>query len=241
MTPLFLLLSLALAQDTPEQAFRKIEAAIEAARTIKVEFTIDAKVPDARPGKGTMSIGEGGTLRVDARLESEKQSLSLMVESDGKRVKSTFESKTLEFDVDPKYLRSNHNVYLSRLGIFIGIAFEHGIRTGNARTLKQNGEPIVFDLKQMFLVQDVRAAGESSDGARILTYGFKSAFEPMPVSDVKIWYDPGSYKLLRREYRIRSRAIDAVLIENYDVASLPCRRRLPSRTPSSRISSSAPS
>jgi len=200
-------------QETPDEAFKKIEAAIEAAKTVKVEFTIDGAAKDASPGKGSLSIEENGRVKLSVELRSkEKRTLVLDVTCDGQKIVSSFDQSRVDIPFDPKLSRSNFNMYLSRLGIFSGSLFQHGFSSGAARAR----DPILMDLKQLFQVQNVRASGDGKNGTKILTYDLKAAFEPMPLDQAKIWYDPKTYKIVRREYRLKNKNMSEVVYEDYD-------------------------
>lgn len=211
MNALVAVLLLALPQETAEDAFRKVEAAIEGARTIRVAFTIDAANKDAVPGKGSLSIEEGGRIRLDGALKSKNgERIAFSEESDGKRIRSVIESHQAEAPYDQKNGRGNYNMYLSRIGVFLGVFAMHGFYTGAARRELTYS----LDLKQIFQVKNVKF-GETRKGMTGLSYDLKSAVEPMPIDQVRLWYDPNTYKISRREYRIRHRNVEETIIEDY--------------------------
>lgn len=205
-------LALGAGQETPEDAFKKVEAAIEGARTLRVTFTIDAANADALPGKGSFSIGEGGRVSLSVGLKSrDGRQINVSEECDGSRIVSSFEGNRVEGLYQPKHGRSNYNVYLSRIGIFLGLFAMHGFRAESAR---RDGSAWSVDLKQIFQVANVKW-GEGRKGMSGLVYELKSAIEPMPVDQVKIWYDPNSYKIARREYRVKGKGLEETIIEDY--------------------------
>jgi len=207
MTALFVLLA-ALTQETAEDAFKKVESAIESAKTVRVSFTIDAANETSLPGKGDLVFEDGGRARISGVLRSrDGEAVKFVEESDGKKVLSNIEILRAEAAYDPKYGRSNHNTYLSRLGIFLGVFAMHGVHS-------RAGPGFTLDLKQLFQVKNVKF-GESRRGMTGLTYELKAAFEPMPIDLVKIWYDPNTYKIVRREYKIRHRQREETIIEEY--------------------------
>ena len=211
MTALLAALVLALQQETAEDAFKKVEAAIEGAKSIRVAFTIDAANAEAIPGKGSLSIGEGGRVRLEGALRSKNgENVVFSEEGDGQKISSSIDRLHIEAPYDTKYGRSNHNMYLCRLGIFLGVFAMHGFYQRTAR--QELGSSI--DLKQIFQIRNVKF-GESRRGMIGLSYELKSAIEPMPIDLVRIWYDPNNYKLARREYRIRHRKVEETIIEEY--------------------------
>ncbi|RPH47074.1 MAG: hypothetical protein EHM91_06520, partial [Planctomycetota bacterium] len=88
MTTLLISLLLALPQSgSAEDAFNKVEAAIESARTVRVTFTIDAANEESRPGKGTLSLEEGGRVRIEGVLRDKNgEKVEFSEESDGQKI-----------------------------------------------------------------------------------------------------------------------------------------------------------
>src|SRR6185503_13561877 len=217
---------------SPDEAFRKIEAAIESAKTLKVEFTLDSAAKDAVPSKGSLSIEGNTKIRMTAELKSkDKPSAQLEIVSDGKAVTSTLGQSNVAIPFEPKFTRGNFNMFLSRLGLLAGSLFQHGFASGSAR----GPEPVSLDLKQMFQVQNLRAAGEGKNGTRILTYDLKAAFQPMPLDGAKLWYDPKTYKIVRREYRIKNKDFSELITEDYDEVRLGDEKTAPAPIPDAEL------
>src|SRR6185503_7046869 len=98
------LLALAiLLQETPAEAFQKIESAIENARTFRVEFSVDAASEDAVASKGSFTLDQGNRVKLSIDLRSKKRpaGASLTVDGDGTRIVSTLERHTVEVPFDP--------------------------------------------------------------------------------------------------------------------------------------------
>jgi hypothetical protein len=204
-------LAILVAQETPEEIFGKIEAAIEGAKKLRVTFTIDAANDEAVPGNGSLSIEEGNLVNLKATLKSKSgERITLSEECDGKKISSSVDNHRVEALYDEKNGRSNYNIYLSRIGFFTGMFAMHGFWSGAGR----GREAYSLDLKQIFQVKNVRTA-QSRKGMLGLTYELKSAIEPMPIDLVKIWYDPNNYKIARREYRVKGKGVEETIIENY--------------------------
>jgi hypothetical protein len=207
----FLALAILAAQETPQEAFNKIEAAIEGARKLRVTFTIDAASDEAVPGNGSLSIEEGNVVTLKATLKSKKgDRITLSEECDGKKITSSIDNHRIEALFDEKNGRSNYNVYLTRIGFFTGMFAMHGFWSAAAR----GREAYSLDLRQIFQVKNVRT-GQSWKGMQGLTYELKSAIEPMPIDQVKIWYDPNNYKIARREYLVKGKGLEETIIESY--------------------------
>jgi len=211
MAALLISLLLALPQEgVAADAFNKVEAAIEAAPTIRVTFTIDAGNEESLPGKGTLSLEEGGRVRLEGVLRSKNgERVEFSEESDGKKILSAIGPLRSE-GLYGKNSRSNYNVYLSRIGVFLGAFAMHGVYARSAG----RAEGLSLDLKQIFQIRNVKF-GESRKGMTGLVYELKSAVEPMPIDQVKIWYDPNNFKIARREYRVKTKGKEETLIEDY--------------------------
>jgi len=215
-------------QETPEETFRKIEAVVEGAKTVRVKFTMDIKNDVIQPTRSSFVLEEGNRFTLESGFRSAAETFRLAASADGKVRRSTLGERAVEGEVNPRFFRSNLNMYLTRLGICVGAAMEHGMLEAAARD-RQRGEPVVIDLKQLFEVQDVRAAGDGKNGSKILSYELKSAIQPMPVSNLRIWYDPKTYKLIRREFRLEMKNLnlDALLMEDYDEIEIDNPRETP--------------
>jgi len=236
-----LLLALVLVlQETPEEAFRKIEAVIEGAKTIRVKFSMDIKNDVIQPTRSTFVIEEGNRFTLESGFRSAVAKFRVAASSDGKVRRSTLGEKAIEGEVNPRFFRGNLNMYVTRVGICVGAALEHGMMEAAARN-PQPGEPVVIDLKQLFEVQEVRAAGDGKNGSKILSYELKSAVQPMPLSNLRIWYDPKTYKLIRRELRLEMRHLnlDAILMEDYDEIEIDDPREAPA-TPGVKVKAPPP-
>jgi len=94
--------------------------------------------------------------------------------------------------------------------VFLGVFTMHGFYARSA----SRPEKVSLDLKQIFQVKNVKF-GESRKGMTGLVYELKSAIEPMPIDQVKIWYDPNNFKIARREYRVKHKGKEETLIEDY--------------------------
>jgi hypothetical protein len=223
------LLALALVlQETPEETFRKIEAVIEGAKTVRVKFSMDVKHDDIKPTRSTFVIEEGNRFTLESGFRSAVDLLRISASSDGKVRRSVVDRKSVEGEVNPTFFRSNLNMYITRLGICMGAAIEHGALEAASED-RRRGESYVIDLKQLFQVTEVRAAGDGKNGSKILTYELKSAIQPMPLSNLRIWYDPKTYRLIRRESRIEMKNynLDAILMEDFDEIEIDDPRETP--------------
>jgi len=210
---LLLALSLTLLQENPEEAFKKIEAAIERSKDVRVLFTLTTSQPGDVISRGTFTMEGESTLKVSADIRNKQgDRLSIWSEFENGKVKSSVADQVIEVKADGKQARSNFNAYLSRLGIFTGALFEYGFWSGSSR----GGNTISVDLKQIFGLKDFSSVGDGENGTRILSYNFSSAFNPMPFRWAKVWYDPKTYRIVRREVLWENKGKEETIIETYE-------------------------
>jgi hypothetical protein len=72
-----------------------------------------------------------------------------------------------------------------------------------------------MDLKQVLQVEKIQFAGDGKGGSKSLTYEFKSAFQPMPLERARLWYDPKTYRIVRREYQLKGKSSVDTVYEDY--------------------------
>jgi hypothetical protein len=204
-----------LLQESPEEAFKKVEAAVEGARSVKVLFTLSAASDPGVVNRGTFSVDGDSKARMSADLKLKNgERLSIWSELDGKQLKSGLAGREIQLQVDGPAARGNFNMYLSRLGIFAGAIFEHGAwNSANGRAQKQ---AISIDLKQMFGVSKFTDLGEGKGGTRILSHEFSTAFKPCPFRWAKLWYDATTYRIKRREALWDFAGREESIIEEYE-------------------------
>ena len=204
-----------LLQESPEAAFKKVEAAAEEAKSLKVLFTLVASSEPDVTNRGTFSVEGNSKARLSANVKSKSgERMVISSELEGRQLKSSMAGHEIQLQVDGAAARSNFNMYLSRLGLFAGAMFEHGFWSG-ANGRRQN-QPIMIDLKQMFGVSNFADLGEGKGGTRILSHEFTTAFKPCPFRSAKVWYDTNSYRVRRREARWDFGGREETIIEEYE-------------------------
>jgi len=204
-----------LLQETPEAAFKKIEAAIDRSKSVRVLYTLMPATEPQNLSRGTMTLDGETKARMSADLRSGGASrVALFSEFENGKIKSSIAGHAVEVAGEGKAVRQNYNAYISRLGIFAGAMFEHGFWSGAS----QGSKPVSVDLKQMFPVAEFVAVGDGANGSKVLSYSFTPVFKPMPFLWAKIWYDPRTYRLLRREQAwVRDGGKEEILVEEYEI------------------------
>lgn len=208
-----LLLAVALLlDDSPQEAFNRIEAAIEGAKSVRVMFTLLHEGTPEELSRGTFTMEEDKKLRLAADLRMKGGGrLAFWSQYENQHIKAAIGTRPVEAQVDGKSARANFNVYLSRLGLFTGgiVDYEMWARGG--------AEPVKLDLKQLFGVTNFKEAGTGAGGTKVLSYEFNSAIKPVPFQWAKIWYDPRTYRLTRREVRWIYERQEDTIVEEYEV------------------------
>jgi hypothetical protein len=208
---LLLAAALLVLDETPQETFNRIEAVIEDAKSVRVMFTL---MPGGSPeelSRGTFSMEEDTKLKLSADLRlKDGNRLAFWSQYENQRIKAAIGPQQVEAQVDGKTARANFNVYLSRLGLFTGGIVDYGMWS-------RGGGKVTLDLKQLFGVSKVAAVGNGAGGTKILSYEFNSAIKPMPFKWAKIWYDPRSYKLTRREVRWAHERDEQTITEEYEI------------------------
>ncbi len=204
-----------LLQESPETAFKKIESAVENARSMKVLFTLTAASEADVVNRGTFSFEGDSKAKVSADLKMKNgERVPIWTEFDGKRMKSGLAGRELDFPCEARSARNNFNMYMSRLGLFTGAIFEHGFWTGANR--RKADQSVTIDLKQMFGIAKLTDLGEGRGGTRILGYEYTTAFKPCPFLSSKVWYDTKSYQIRRRESRWDFKGKEESIMEEYE-------------------------
>lgn len=201
-----------LLQESPETAFHRIEGAIEKARSVKVLYTLQpAKEPESL-SRGTMTLDGDLSLKMSADLRNKDGTrMPLVTEYEKGKIKSAMGTHQVELPGEGRLVRQSFNMYLTRVGIVAGAMFEHGFWSS------AKGGAVSVDLKQMFAPTRFIAVGDGKDGSKIMSYTFESALRPIPFVWAKIWYDPNTYRLLRREVGWMVKGKEEVLIEEYEI------------------------
>lgn len=212
---LMLALALVVCQETPEQAFRKIEAEVERSKNVKVLFKLWAKSEGETVSRGTFTMEGETRMKMSADLRGKDGSrIAIWTEYENQKIRSSFADHRVEVKGEGRPVRANFNVYLTRLGIFAGGVFEHGFWTGAGRGGGASG--ISVDLKQMFTVKNFTPLGEGKNGTQGFSYDLVAAFKPMPFKWAKVWYDPKTYRIARREALWEFEGKEETITEEYE-------------------------
>jgi len=194
-----------------EDAMKKIEEAIVRARTIRLDFRgtyagHDISVKGFRDFKGTLLIAgrSKASLVWDEPVEGKSQ-LSRSV-SDGSR--AVYETEgTSRSGTTSELLQANLAYAISTTG------FQYAFLV--AGSMRVDPKIQEGDLRNLFRRYNLRLG--SRDGANeTLTYTVISG--GAHLGDVKLWYDPATYKIVKRTIRVPEPAGGGVLEETYTCA-----------------------
>jgi hypothetical protein len=204
-----------LLQESPETAFKRIESSIEKAKSVRVLFTLMPSTEPENLSRGTMTIDGETAAKLSADLRnSDGSRIPLWSEFQNGKVRSSLAGHQVEAKGEGTVVRQNLNVYLSRLGIFAGALFEHGFLSGVSRGAP---ESISADLKRLFIPMNFTSLGEGKNGTKVMSYAFTPIFKPMPFAWAKVWYDPNSYRIVRREVAFTHNGKEEILLEEYEI------------------------
>jgi hypothetical protein len=185
-----LLLSVLLLQSADE-TFKRIEESLDRAKSVEVVFK--GEVAAAGGGKEEKLAYSGAV-----RSLGEKMSLTFKMARDGREheIKTVVDGATMRV-IDgprvqekeaPKNFRANLNVMIGRSGMYLAMMM------GRPPLKPGEKEP---DPKGLFRVSEVKIAEEG-----VLTYRM-NLDGPTEVVDAKIWYDPKTFKLLKRTIGVK--------------------------------------
>ncbi|HZE99795.1 MAG TPA: hypothetical protein VE981_22505 [Planctomycetota bacterium] len=200
-------------QESAEETFKKVEAAVEATKTIRVLFTITSESGLGGASRGTLLMEEDRRLKLSAenRLKDGTRQ-TIWSEVENGTLRSGRGERSIEVAVDSRQARQNFNAYLSRLGILAGASFEQGFRSGAARA----GKPVGVDLKQFFGLTNIVDLGNGPNGTRVLSYDFAAVIKPQPFKWAKIWFDPKTLRIVKRVMRWESEGKEETFTEEYE-------------------------
>lgn len=199
-----------LLDETPTETFNRIESAIEQAKVVRVMFTLMPSGSPEELSRGTFTMEDDTKLRLAADLRlKEGGRIAFWSQYEDKKLRSALGPRQTESTIDGKTARANFNVYLSRLGLFTGGIIDH--------EMAARGGAAKINLKQIFGVANVTASGTGAGGTKILSYEFKSSVNPMPFQGARIWYDPRTYQLTRREVTWTWQNRQDTIIEEYEI------------------------
>lgn len=230
-----LLAAAILLQESPEAAFEKIEANIEKAKSVRVLFSVMPSTEPENLSRGTLNIDGETTAKMSADLRNGDASrVAIWSDYEAGKVRSSLAGHQVEAKGEGKLIRQNLNMYLSRLGIFAGAFFEHGYWTEAGKGAAASSA----DLKKLFVPTSFVLLGEGKNGTKVITYSFQRVVDPMPFAWAKIWYDPKTYRIVRREVAFAiKKGTEEILVEDYEMhlddekTAGPMKTSLPSPTP----------
>jgi outer membrane lipoprotein-sorting protein len=190
---LLLACSLLLQDKTAEETFKKIEEMIGQAKSLRIKFSSEEEISERRKGtSGVLLLQSGNRARFTENPSTRSESWSV---SDGKRVQSSRHGLYDEGITGPvpngigpvsKDLVKNLKVLVSRAGCSLwggaSIAFRANMKSEFPEWLR---------VSQFKL-------GANDGQAKTLSYLLEVGEKSRPF-DVTLWFDPESFKLLKRK------------------------------------------
>jgi len=209
-------LTLLLQEKTADEVFKRIESALDGAKTVRVMFKCDG-LGKSRNGEtkvalsGLLLLKEGNRSKLETKIViNSDNAMPLSVVTNGlkTRIESPGKSKELQA------LKTQNRFYwneLLRPGILGAAMLRSHVK------LDKIGD-------QPYLVSNF-GDGEAEKGTRTLTYDLRLAGNE-GVGKVKLWYDPNGYKLLRRTLQFENGEINVKVeisetYEEYELDTIP--------------------
>jgi len=213
---LLLAVALLLQDKAAEETFNKIEEAIQKAKTLSFKYKFELAVNGQKrttQGNGAVILKEGSKFNVTGALVGTGPKVGFELVSDGaKMVRARFGADP------PTDLPSNMNrlmaIQIARLGVAKAFFFP-SVQDGEKDKKEET------DLKNIFKMSGLKSGEDDQDG-KTLTYTLKVLHE-LGSADVKVWYDPKTFKLLKRTLGVREHLespVGATLVETYEEFTL---------------------
>lgn len=196
---------LLLQEKTAEETFRVLEEVFEKAKTVSVRIvgewsSTEEEKEITRHFHGRILLKEGNRASYLWRIKSEMRTEGSDFVSDGRKLGSRPET-TID---TPKNLNRNLTYVLSRSGFGSGLFMLGGF-------LKE-GKPERFDFQKSFKVSDF-SFGDDAEGSKSLKFDLKC--EDWEVGQVTVWYDPKTFKMVRRRIAHRGTGRETT-VENFE-------------------------
>jgi len=200
---LLLAFALVVQDSAPEEALKKIEAAIQSARTAKMAFTCDGEMKfGARSTRfkasGTLLLKQENKINFAMRLVRGGQEFEISLISDGGKLWQKIGPAPPIQGEAPKSLKSSLAAAIVRVGI----------ETAVMSSIE--GGPEILDA---FKVSEV-AAGPDEKDARSLKFKVTMPNVPNKI-DCVVTYDPNSFKILKRSLVLKSETVENTVSEVY--------------------------
>ncbi len=202
--------ALLLQDKTAEETFRKIEDAITKAKTVSVNYKSEVDRFYGRPEsfkyEGTLLLKEGNKVYIAIKGQDERGTSSSMMVSDGTTLEMNPELREQPGDA-PKNLREAFLVALARGGVC------QAKELSNFLILyRQDGSP---DYRELFSLSNFKA-GEDDEGRKTLTYRLTvKVYKKQQDYDVKLWYDPKTYRPVKRELNYRDESRRLTIVDSF--------------------------
>jgi outer membrane lipoprotein-sorting protein len=211
--------------EVARKSFTKLEETLINAKTLRVRFRSGGKGPtdaDKYEAFGTMLLKEGNKAFIEATTIANQEKSEVLFVSTGSAVSSeTTRWKTNVPDhpgvrdesagpMTSGTLKTELSAGLARIGQSMSV-IQIMVRT-NARgnfSMRESNRPSEFQV------------GDNDGPYKTLTYKFKPEDAQCSVRETKLWYDPLSYKLIkRRQIWKGEKGIEGVLDETYEEFTL---------------------
>lgn len=187
-----LLLALALwaHQDDPRRVLETLEKTLLEATSVKVKFIYEAPPSVAR--QGTIQLGDGNRGRITFDYKAGDEGAWMIC--DGKRV-ANLSKWTYSSGEAPEDFGARVRTVIARAGA-VWIPFPTNI------TEQKEYVYLTQDARSDLEVSDLKT-GKEEGGRKSIAYTLRSpSLKPRGDLRIQLWYDPATYRLMRREMTI---------------------------------------
>ena len=206
-----LLLLLSPQAESAEETFKKIGDTVLKAKSVRVDFQWDGASRAEAGGKveaaGSVLLKEGNRANLVATVTEKGHPSELRIISDGSTVKTKLGPRRMLECPVPKNLETGMKMSLHRLGAMQAVLIAHKVCMldvdDQEEALDMSKKPRLYDFKN----------GPDDGDSRTITYKI-SPDGPDTVAEIKLWYEPESFRLVKRTITLKQPA-ESVFTESY--------------------------
>ncbi len=199
-----------LAPQSAEETLSKIEDALAGARTISVTFRFSGEpkpgeMGNRGAGEGTVLLKEGGKVNLSLRGTDGQKRREFSVVSDGQKLRIKLVGKARD-EAAPGRFKDAMAVAVARLGPGVAMFYTDLIGPDNPKEMP--------DFKKVLPVSDVKPGADEKEG-RSIRYRVKYEDDGQ-VFDIRLWYDPQTFRPLKRVVEVAGSTGASVVAETYE-------------------------
>ena len=197
--------------DSAEKTFKKIEEGVGKSKAIRVQYSWEGTSKSDPTGKveatGMVLIKEGNRTSLAATIIERARTSELRIVSDGATVKAKLGPRRVLECVAPRNLEEGLKLALHRLGAMQAVLIAHKVcmldEEEQEEALRLGKKPPLSAFRE----------GPDDGEARTILYKITPEGSDT-AAEVKLWYAPDSYRLLKRTITIQ-KPTESIFTEVY--------------------------